>query len=63
MRAACMRAACFWSICKEGLKIFLVTWIESMTTMILKISCERIAWLILHLMAKNLASEVVALTI
>ena len=52
---------CFWSICEEGSNIFLVTWMESMTMMIFDISCERVAWLIPHFKAKNLASDEVML--
>ena len=42
---------------EDGSKIFLVTWIKSVTTMIFEVSCERTVWLIPHLMAKNLASD------
>jgi len=46
---------------QRQVKYFLVTWMESVTTIIFKISCERMVWLILHLMEKNLASEKVTL--
>ena len=57
-----IRVDCFWRECKEGLKIFLATWMESVTIMILDISCGRTTWLMPHLMAKNSASDEVMLT-
>ena len=56
-----MELDCFWSMCKDGSKIFLAMWIESVIMMILEVSCERTAWLILYLMAKNSASWAVML--
>ena len=53
---------CFWSICEERSNIFLVTWMESVTTMIFDILCERVMWLIPHFKAKNSASDEVMLT-
>jgi len=51
-----------WKRCKEGSKIFLATWIESMTIMILKIPLQFEAWLIPHLIAKISASVLVTWT-
>ena len=57
-----IRVDCFWRECEKGSKIFLATWMESVTIMILDVSCERTAWLMPHLMAKNSASDEVMLT-
>ena len=54
---------CFWSKCKDGSKIFFATWIEFVMMMILDNSCEQTAWMISHLMVKNLASELVTLIV
>ena len=48
-----MNAICFWRGWDNRLKIFFATWIKSMTTMIFKILCRWVAWLIPYLMVKN----------
>ena len=63
LRSLRMKATCFWSRWDDRLKIFFTMWIESMTTMILKILYKWVTWLILHLMVKNSASVLIMLIV
>jgi len=63
LRFLSIRAACFWSICEDKSKIFFTAWIESVMTMILDISCEQMAWMILHLMVKNSTLKLIMLMV
>ena len=49
----------FWNGCKEGLKILLAAWMESVIMMILEILVLDVAWLMPHLIANISASVLV----
>ena len=51
--SASMATEWTWKGCKEGSKIFLAIWIESVMIMILEMPSQFEAWLILYLMAKS----------
>jgi len=57
-----MAMAWIWDGWDEGSNIFLAMWMELVMTIILKIFFLKKAWLMLHLIANNLASEMVTNT-
>ena len=54
--------AWIWKECDNGSNIFFAVWIKLVTTMIFDIPVELVAWFILHLIVKSLASVLLMFT-